>query len=165
MLSIVVEPSATRGTTCDAPAGTSMTEPIRPTRKRLKTMCAEVHPDDGADPRYFFRKDGDRKPGRHKAQQLARQVGMILDSLLAGSTADPVLNGLTVVAVEPAPDAATLLVTVARTAGAEVLPPDAILAHLGHAGGWLRSEVAAAITRKRAPMLVYRVVEIRPGGA
>ena len=142
-----------------------MAEPIRPSRKRLKTMCAEVHPDDGADPRYFFRKDGDRKPGRHKAQQLAKQVGAILDSLLAGSTADPVLTSLTVVAVEPAPDAATLLVTLARTEGSDVLPPDLILAHLGRAAGWLRSEVATAITRKRAPMLVYRVVEVRPGPA
>ena len=139
-----------------------MTEPIQPSRKRLQSLCTEVHPDDGADPRYFFRKDGDRKPGRRKAEQLAKQVGAILDSLLAGATADPVLNGLTVVAVEPAPDAATLLVTVTRTEGAEVTSPAAILAHLGRAAGWLRSEVATAITRKRAPMLVYRVVELRP---
>ena len=142
---------------------TSMAEPIQPSRKRLRTLCAEVDPDDGSDPRYFFRKDGDRKPGRHKARQLAKQVGEILDGLLAGSTADPVLGGVTVVGVEPAPDAATLLVTVTRTAGADPVPPGEILEHLGRAAGWLRSEVAAAITRKRAPMLVYRVVEVRPG--
>ena len=141
-----------------------MDDPIPPSRKRLKTMCAEVHPDDGADPRYFFRKGGDRKPGRHKARQLARQVATILDGLLAGSTADPVLLGLAVVGVAPAPDAATLLVTVARSTGSDPLGPEVVLAHLGRAAGWLRSEVAAAITRKRAPLLVYQVVEVRPGG-
>ncbi len=135
----------------------------RPSGKRLRTMCAEVDPDDGADPRVFFRKDGDRKPGRHKSRQLARQVSEVLDGLLNGATSDPVLSGLTVVAVEPAPDAATLLVTVARAAASEPIPPGDILAHLARAAGWLRSEVAAAITRKRAPILVYQVIEVRPG--
>ena len=124
-------------------------------------MCAELDPDDGADPRIFFRKGGDRKPGRHKARQLARQVGEVLDGLLAGSTSDPVLNDLRVVGVEPAPDAATLLVTVARAEGASPMALDQILAQLSRAGAWLRSEVAGAITRKRAPLLVYQVVEVR----
>ena len=140
-----------------------MPEP-KPSKKRLRTLCAEVDPDDGSDPRIFFRKDGDRKPGRHKARQLSRQVSEILDGLLAGSTADPVLNGLKVEGVEPAPDAATLLVTLSRAIGADPIPPEIILAHLNRAAGWLRSEVAQAITRKRAPMLVYQVVEVRPGG-
>ena len=139
-----------------------MPEP-KPSKKRLRTLCAEVDPDDGSDPRLFFRKGGDRKPGRHKARQLARQVREVLDGLLAGSTADPVLNGLSVVGVEPAPDASTLLVTVARAISSDPIPPGEILAHLGRASGWLRSEVAGAITRKKAPMLVYQVVEVRPG--
>ena len=141
-----------------------MPDPKR-SAKKLRTWCAEVDPDDGADPRIFFRKDGDRKPRRHKARQLAKQVGEVVDGLLAGSSSDPILASLTVVGVEPAPDAATLLVTVARAESAEAIPPGEILAHLAQASGWLRSEVAAAITRKRAPVLVYRVVEIRQGGA
>ena len=141
-----------------------MPEPKR-SKKRLRTLCAEVDPDDGSDPRLFFRKDGDRKPKRHKARQLAKQVGEILGGLLAGSTTDPVLNGLTVVGVEPAPDASTLLVTVARAISSDPIPPGEILAHLGRAAGWLRSEVAQAITRKKAPMLVYQVVEVRSGDA
>ncbi len=140
-----------------------MADPIPPSRKRLRTMCAEVHPDDGSDPRIFFRKGGDRKPGRHKAHQLAKQVGAIVDGLLAGSTTDPILTGLTIISVEPAPDAATLLVTVDRSTGSDPIHPEIILAHLNRAAGWLRSEVATAITRKRAPLLVYQVVEVRPG--
>ena len=137
----------------------------RRSRKTLRTMCAEVGSEDGADPRIFFRKDGDRKPRKHKALQLTKQVAQILDGLLAGAAGDPILTGLTVVTVEPAPDVATLLVTVLRAEGGEPTPPDVILESLARASGWLRAEVAAAITRKRAPLLVYRVVEVRPGPA
>ncbi len=127
--------------------------PIRKSsRQRLRTLCAEVHADDGSDPRVFFRKV--RSPGKpdHKARQLCRQVRDVLDAIL---------DDLTVVAVDPAPDSAHLLVTVAALTSD--LPPDplAILARLDRASGSLRSEVAAAITRKRAPLLTYRVVEIR----
>ena len=131
----------------------------------MRTLCAEVDPDDGADPRVFFRKDGDRKPRNHKALQLTRQVAQVLDGLLAGAAGDPILTGLTVIAVDPAPDVATLLVTVARAEGGDPHPPELVLESLGRASGWLRAEVAAAITRKRAPLLVYRVVEVRPGPA
>jgi ribosome-binding factor A len=136
--------------------------PLRkPSRKRLRSLCAEVHPDDGSDPHVFFRKDGSRGKPRHKARQLCRQVAEILDSLLAGDSADALLNDLAVVSVEPAPDSATLLVTVAARPSAEPVHPAATLGRLDRASGWIRTEVAAAITRKRAPLLVYRVVEVR----
>jgi ribosome-binding factor A len=133
-----------------------------PSRKRLRSLCAEVHPDDGSDPRVFFSKDGSSAKPRHKARQLCRQVAEVLDSLLAGHSGDDLLQELAVVAVEPAPDASRLLVTVSLRPSA--IPPDlaAILTNLDRASGWLRSEVASAITRKRAPLLVYRIVEIRP---
>ena len=120
----------------------------------------EVNADDVADPRVFFRKEGSRDKPRHKARQLCRQVAEVLDSLLSGDSGDELLNDLAVVAVEPAPDAATLLVTVASRGPAP--DPAAILGRLDRASGWLRSEVAAAITRKRAPFLAYRVVEVGP---
>lgn len=138
-----------------------MTPPKRP-RRALRTLCAEVGAEDGADPKIYFRRDGGRKPAQHKDRQLARQVAESLDALLAGSTADPVLNALAVVAVEPAPDSATLLVTVAPRDPADATAPDLILDHLARASGWLRAEVAATITRKRAPTLLYRVVTLRP---
>ena len=133
----------------------------KPSRKRLRTLCAEVHPDDGSDPRVFFRKDGSRvKPG-HKARQLCRQVLEVLDALLAGQAGDDRLLNLAVVDVEPAPDASRLLVTVTPRTSDHSTDPIEILASLDRASGWLRSEVASAITRKRAPLLAYRVVEIR----
>jgi len=132
----------------------------KPSRKRLRTHCAEVHTDDGSDPRVFFRKDGSRAKTDHKARQLCQQVLEILDALLAGQAGDDRLLDLAVVAVEPAPDSSRLLVTV--TPRASDIPPDPreILASLDRASGWLRSEVASAITRKRAPLLAYRIVQI-----
>jgi ribosome-binding factor A len=131
-----------------------------PLRKRLRTLCAEVHPDDGSDPRQFFRKGSTAKPD-HKDRQLCRQVHEILDALLAGQTGDARLDDLAVVAVEPAPDASRLLVTVSPRPSGRPPDPAEILGGLDHASGWLRSEVASAITRKRAPFLAYRIVEIR----
>jgi ribosome-binding factor A len=132
----------------------------KPSRKKLRTHCAEVHPDDGSDPRVFFRKDGSRAPTDRKARQLCRQVLEVLDALLACQGGDDRLLDLAVVAVDPAPDSSRLLVTVTpRPSG---IPPDPleILASLDRASGWMRSEVASAITRKRAPLLTYRIVQI-----
>ncbi len=110
--------------------------PLRkPSRRRLRSLCAEVHPDDGSDPRYFFRKSAGSEKLGHKAHQLCRQVLEILDSLLID---------LAVVAVDPAPDSAHLLVTVTPRLPGDTGEPAEILARLDHASGWLRSEVAAA---------------------
>jgi ribosome-binding factor A len=135
-----------------------------PSRKRLRSLCAEVHPDDGSDPRVFFRKGGSTGRRDHKARQLCRQVLETLDSLLSGHSSDDVLQDLAVVDVEPAPDAALLLVTVTPRPSDRPPGPAEILASLERASGWLRAEVAAEITRKQAPLLVYRVFEIRSAG-
>lgn len=82
---------------------------------------------------------------------------MTLQEVLA-DCGDPLLQSLTVLEVEPAPDASRLLVTLASD---ESSSPHAgferLHEHLARASGHLRSEVASAITRKRAPVLVYRL--------
>jgi ribosome-binding factor A len=135
-----------------------------PSRKRLRSLCAEVHADDGSDPRVFFRKPGAAGKPRHKALQLCRQVLEVLDGLLAEESGDEALQDLAVVEVEPAPDSARLLVTVTSRRSDVDTNPVTILSALDRASGWLRGEVASAITRRRAPVLVYRVVEIRSSG-
>ena len=98
------------------------------------------------------RKDR-RGPGR-KGLQLCGQVRDALHGILAGM-ADATLRDLAVVSVEPAPNTGRLLVTVAA-------PPDADRAavggHVGRAAGLIRAEVAAAIHRRHAPELAFRVV-------
>lgn len=97
--------------------------------------------------------------GDHKLAQLCAQVEEALDCALAASN-DPVLRNLCVAAVIPRRGSACLEVAVMPTdeshASSELLA-DTLLGHLERAKGYLRSEMAAAIHRKRAPELVFTV--------
>ena len=131
--------------------------PQRPTKTRLRTLCAEVSPEDGTDPRDWLKGLHGPKPDRRKARQLCGQVAEALTLLLAAEP-DDLLRNLDVAAVEPAPDTRQLLVTVRPIPGTTPADPAAILGALARASGRLRSEVASAITRRRAPLLIYRVM-------
>ncbi|HEX5241810.1 MAG TPA: hypothetical protein VFW23_01010 [Tepidisphaeraceae bacterium] len=113
-------------------------------------------------------RDPRRRKSRHKDQQLCRQVAQTLSLALAGC-GDALLRDLYVADVVPAPDAGRLLVSVypmTAMAPREGQPNAAtsaeqmsqILARLDAAAPMLRREVASAITRKRAPELLFRVV-------
>jgi ribosome-binding factor A len=128
--------------------------PRKSSTKIMRSLCAEVYPEDGVDPRVLARKYQERKPAR-KTRQLCSQVADTLGDVLAGQGGDDVLRSLFVVSVVPAPDASRLLVTVGALPG-EGLDPAQVIEHLERASARLRCEVAAAITRKRAPTLVYR---------
>ena len=134
-------------------------------RRTMARLCAEPSPDDGLGPHSRSRiTPGARHlPGRsqegpdRKALQLCHQVAETLEEVLA-ECGDVVLQALRVLDVEPAPDASRLLVTVAVDATPDdTLDPCNVHDHLVRASGHLRSEVAGAITRKRAPVLVYRL--------
>lgn len=129
---------------------------------------------DGGD---FFRRSADRKADQ-KARQLCRQVYRTLTVALPG-LGDAALQDLTVIAVDPAPDAGHLLVTVSpgspdhgddeqetvgNNGGRDGSSSGGLdlLARLSGAAGRLRAEVARDIVRKRAPELSFRVV---PRGA
>lgn len=113
--------------------------------------------DDGIDPREYFRENAPRGDDR-KTRQLCKQVYRTLSFLLAGEFGDAVLQDLTVLAVEPAPDASRLLVSVQLTTLRERVGPARVLESLGRVRGVLRCEVAAAIRRRKAPELIYRLV-------
>jgi ribosome-binding factor A len=139
-----------------------MTRPNR-VRDSLSTFRAEVDADDGADPREFFKKEScsSGKTGR-KAQQLCAQVAETLGQLIGGEGGDEILQALCLIEVSPAPDASQMLVVVGPALGAATLREDEVQQALDRASGWLRTEIAAAITRKRAPRLVFRYL---PGNA
>lgn len=131
----------------------------------MNAVCDEIGPDDGVDPRALAKakmkqhrslNPAPKGLGR-KARQLGRQVAETLDAVLAGDSRDEVLSGLRVVSAAPAPDASHLLVTVAPRGPLDGDPAE-ILARLANASGWLRTEVAAAVTRRKAPVLTFRVV-------
>jgi ribosome-binding factor A len=72
-----------------------------------------------------------------------------------GESEDEALHELMVVSVVPAPDAGRLLVSVIPVDGKIDLPHT--LARLQAARGWLRSEIAASIHRRKAPDLLFHV--------
>jgi len=82
-------------------------------------------------------------------------VADCLQLVLESGVSDEDLEDAWLASVEPFPDAGTLRVTVTVTDPDQV---GRVLAALTRASGYLRSEVAAAICRKRAPALVFRVV-------
>lgn len=104
-------------------------------------------------------RSSDRQADR-KAQQFCRQVERALNLALAERSARTEIGGLFVDEVSPAPDCGRLLVHV-------VIPADRTVAEVMSAlrreAPRLRSEVAAAITRKRAPELAF--IPALPGGA
>jgi ribosome-binding factor A len=114
--------------------------------------------DDGADPREFFKKTGFGERSGRKSHQLCAQVADTLSQIFAGECGDNILQSLIVLDVTPAPDSTQLLVQLGPISPAMALAADDVNAALARAAGWLRTEVAGAITRKRAPGLVFRYV-------
>jgi ribosome-binding factor A len=143
----------------------------------LRSLCAEIGDDDGDAARlHSWRKSRARRSKRREAKppvsadvrkvnQLCRQVGQTLDEVLA-ECGDAVLQGLRVEGVEPFPDASRLLVTVAfiDNRPREMAQVGLVVNHLHRASGHLRCEVATAVTRKRAPSLLYRLADPPPVG-
>ena len=123
-------------------------------RNDLLSSCAAVGSQDGQDPRYD-RPDEPVKVGNRKALLLCGQVQQTLADVLAGC-ADDVLRDLLVESVVPFTTAVRLLVTVRKPAD---LDAATVSAHLERARGLLRSEVAAAIHRRKTPDLLFRVME------
>ena len=92
------------------------------------------------------------RQAERKAQQFCRQVQRALNLALADSRSNEGLNDLFVEEVTPAPDSGHLLVHVVVPADRPIA--DALRA-LRSDTPRLRSEVAMAITRKRAPELSF----------
>ena len=141
-----------------------------PSPADVHRYSASADLDDGEFPHPSQRRRAHRKRngsslvsnGRleRKVCQLCRQVAETLDEVLA-DCGDGVLRGLRVATVVPCPNASRLLVTVAPIDGR--LAPHAgrevVMNHLEKASGHLRYEIAASVTRKRAPLLFYRLAE------
>lgn len=87
--------------------------------------------------------------------QMCGEVRRTLDLVLSGECDDDVLRGIYVQSVVPAPDAAHLLVTVTPLDPRDDTPPQTILKHLQVFAGRLRTSVAEAINRRRAPDLMF----------
>lgn len=98
-----------------------------------------------------FSERSHRNKFDHKARQLCRQAQRALN-LALGEFGDELLNRLYVADVTPAPSASHLLVHVVIPSQLSVVK---VLARLDEVRPRLRMEIAAAITRKRAPELSF----------
>jgi ribosome-binding factor A len=121
----------------------------------LMNLAANLSHEDGSDPKEFHSKPWNApKKGSRKGQQLCGQVKDAL-SIALPACADTVLQEIAIIGVEPAPHTGRLLVLVGRPGDVERAT---ILQALSRAAGFLRSEVAATISRRNAPELVFEVI-------
>ena len=123
-------------------------------RRSLLSAASDVGPGDGQDPR-FDRPDEPAKVKNRKALQLCGQVAETL-SLVFADSGDEVLQNLLVQAVVPWPTSVRVLVTVVP-AITDRSDEQLIAERLETARLRLRSEVAAAVHRRKAPDLLFRV--------
>jgi ribosome-binding factor A len=133
----------------------------KPSRREMESLCAEIREDDGIDPKNHFRSFRKQSGNQRKDLQLCRQVAETLNLVLSGELRDELLTNLYVVSVTPAPDASQLLVCLTAHNG-ESLDERLVLDRLHVVAGRLRAEIASAITRKRAPKLVFRFLASDP---
>lgn len=120
----------------------------------LRALCARLEEDDGVRPQRRPEQTRNQAPTR-KDRQLCKQVLRALSLAVLAESGSTLLRDLAFVAAEPAPDASRLRITVdasgvlGRAGAAEVR------AELARATGFLRSQAAAAISRKRVPELTF----------
>lgn len=122
----------------------------------LRALCAQPDEDDGIDPREDRRRAlaAGHKPDR-KIWQLCKQVAQTVQLAMGALPQAGTLAGVTVQTVTPAPHAGRLRVILTVP---DAQQQAAVLAVVQRHAGRLRSEVAAAITRRRAPELTFDVI-------
>jgi ribosome-binding factor A len=129
-------------------------------RQSLADVAADLGPDDLQDPKAFHDRRVSARGDGHvsrKGLQLCGQVRDALTAILPG-LADEALRDLTVVSVEPAPHTGRLMVTVAVPRPADATDRTPVADRLHAAASHLRTEVAAAVHRRRAPELAFRLI-------
>lgn len=121
--------------------------------------CGQRGEEDGIDPRLASRSSDSRRRGQdRKTGQLCQQVAHVLDAVLSGEAHDDDLRNLSVISVEPAPHTGRLLVTVEPWGQDEPPVFDVLVEKLRRVTPWLRSELAASISRRKTPDLVFQIV-------
>ena len=126
-------------------------------KRQAPATSGDFQAEDAAAISRYFRQGPTRSQPARKAYQLCRQVAETLNAILSGECHDDVLQSLYVESVSPAPDATQLLVNVQILDRMNTVAPAELLRRLRNASGWFRSEIAAAITRRKAPHLVFQI--------
>ena len=134
-------------------------------REQMLKLCGSICADDGQDPREFHETKIDRKKDdEYRHQRLCQQVARTLALVLPESGAEPI-HDLKIDSVVRGRNTSVLRVKIALPKWVDHDQQTELLELLKSQEGWLRSEVAAAITRKRVPRLAFEfaVREINEG--
>lgn len=124
--------------------------------RELRALCAHLYPDDGVDPREDKRRNaGVENKSSRKLRQLCKQTARTLQLALGMLPQADALVGVHVRAVRPAPNAGRLCAVLVVPDPGHLEEVAAVVRRYNRV---LRGEVASAITRRRAPELIYDVV-------
>lgn len=128
----------------------------------VNQLCSELGPDDGVDPRLLAKVYAEKRK-THKAGQLCKEALRTVSLVLAGELNDPLLQQLDVVEVSSDELGQFLIVTLVSS---NVLESEELIIkeRLGAIQGYLRSEIARSVKRKRAPALKFDVVYMQEEG-
>lgn len=129
--------------------------------RAIASLCDEIGPEDGLDPRRSRRGRTGRKKKR-KARQVSKEAEVTV-RLTLGALVDDAFHDLRVVRVEPAPDSRRLLVVLGPRYGPVGLTEAEATGVVRKVEHRLREEVARALHRKRAPSLTFAFVGMREG--
>jgi len=131
----------------------------KPVSREMASLCEEIGPEDGIDPRILFASRA-RKSFDRKAYQLCKQAAQAIDMALCDLPESSVLRDVSVLRVEPAPDSSRLLVLFGPNLQGPIPGEEAVINALDSEKGHLRDEIAGAINRKKAPALILRFLPI-----
>ena len=116
-------------------------------------FCGEIHPEDGTDPREWFKKSRSSRKQDRKDLQLCRQIARVLSFVLPDCD-DLTVQNMDVVGVSPNPDGSCVRVhIVCHDPSSIALANEA----LQNQKTRLQYEIARGINRKRVPNLVFDV--------
>ena len=121
-----------------------------------RQCCAEIGAEDGIDPRQLAKQPMDSKRGR-KDLQLCKRAKRTVDLVFAGENLNPLLRELVVNQVKQSANGNQLLVTVLTDPTLSTQETASIVEALTQARGYVRTAVAQAIERKRAPAIRFRI--------
>jgi ribosome-binding factor A len=98
-----------------------------------------------------------------RAQRIESEIQRVLAALLARAVKDPRVGNVTITAVSMAPDRGSARVFF--TPFAAQTPPEQVRTALGHAAGFLRSELGRRLALRRVPRLEFVFDESVEGAA
>lgn len=122
--------------------------------------CGRLGPDDLIDPRTVIESSYKSSHVDRKTLQLCATVCRVLQQIVSGESADPVLSECEVVDVVPNPNAGRLCVSIIPPADVD---PAEVLQRLTNAAGWMRAEVSASIRRRKTPELGFALTKRSAG--